>query len=441
MALTLEQITDLLTSDKVRERQEGLQAIEETFAQRRKVERLDNRSWKVIFTALFDAFGKEKQAATKKGTLAAPATSGPGATATNRLKEVSKALRTLVARSVKKLTKKTVGAVLKHLYDNVKYHGVLFEPVAQDYLRTIEVLLQWKPHLDHLEPETWMRLVELCFNILLEDSFKIRLKDQVIDDPREPSPSEDENGDDSNDDEILGSPSKKRRRGGSRASSHPLRSTLKAESTKSVSIEKVAAANILAILLQSPSCPLQSPTFPTLPAAILNRFQRLLQAYPKGSLHSALLATLSSVLSHCVLNNSQAVILFARNAWSSIAKLWAGGRDIREPLLIIVRMLLPFLALRDERLPEFDFGGSLMKLWTPWTKELADPKKLDLISLDCIRLQLRDESITSAFVANTFRFGWEFDTRQAYAWALLELRADCAAKVRIAHTLVVSILK
>ncbi|KIP03419.1 hypothetical protein PHLGIDRAFT_77596 [Phlebiopsis gigantea 11061_1 CR5-6] len=432
MALTLGQITDLLASDKIRERQEGLQAIEETFADHRKVERVDNRGWKVIFTAIFVAFGKEKQAATKKGTLAAPATSGPGATATGRLKETSKVLRALVARSVKKLAKKTTVVVLKHLCDNLKYHGALFQPVAHDYLRTIEILLQWKPHLDHLEPETWISLLELCLNILLDDSLKTRLRDRVTDDPREPSPSEvsgGEDGDGSNDEEISGSPSKKRRRGDSRVSSHPPRSTSKTESVKFVTIEKVAAADILAILLQSPSCPLQSLALPTLPAAILNRFQRLFLAYPKGSLHPPLLSALSTVLSHCILNSSQAVIHFSRNTWSSLAKLWVGGRDLREPLAIIIRMLLPFLTLHDERLPEFDVSGSLMKLWVPWTKELGDPKKLDLISLECIRLQLRELDTPSAFVARTFRFGWEFDARQAYAWALLELRADCAAKL------------
>lgn len=435
MALTLQHITRLLESDKVKERQEGIKALDETFAQPKKVEKVDSKGWQIMFAAVFVTFDKEKQAATKKGTLSTPPTSGPGAIATSRLREVSKALRTLVGRSVKKLGKRATSSVLEHLFANVKYHGGLFEPVAHDYLRAIEQILRWKPHLDHLDSQTLVRLLELCFNVLLEDSFKTRLEDELQEEVREPSQSEGGSGDEgaeSDDDvEMTGSPGKKRRRGGSHVPPPrtPTHVSRREEGEKIVTHEKAVAADILLILLQSPSCPLQSKDYPFLPPAVLNRFQRLLQAYPKGTLHPAILAALSTVLSHCILNKSQVVALFARNTWSAITRLWRRQKDIRETVVVIIRTLLPLLSLSDEQISEAELGGELMKLWTPWTKEIREDKKFDSLSLECLRLDIRDGTTTGAFIANSFRFGWEFGTGQALAWAMLELRADCAAKV------------
>jgi len=58
------------------------------------------------------------------------------------------------------------------------------------------------------------------------------------------------------------------------------------------------------------------------------------------------------------------------------------------------------------------------------------------LTLDALRFELLDpadsgglDGASGAFVAQTFRAGWDFNAGQALSWAILELKADCAGKV------------
>lgn len=440
MAVNLAEITGLLSSDKIKERQEGLQTLKNIFSQDKKLDQVDAKGWVVIFTAFFQAFAKDKQAVTKKG-YDAKATTGTAGIAARRLGEFAQTLRWLVERIVKRLNRKAVTVLLDHLYLNVKYYGHLFEPVAIDYLRTIQTILQWKPHLDHLDPENWLKLAELSFNVILEDGLKTRLEDPVEGGVRKLSPTAGpsdnamESGDET---EEPASPMKKRRRADSpRARSRtPNPAALGEDETKSVTKEKVTVASILSLLLASPSSPLVSVVFPFLPEAVLNRFHRFLCIYKKGSLHQELLSALSVVLPLCSLNKSKDVARFARDSWPNLVKLW-GAKELKDQLMVIVRQLLPFLAVGDSS-PAADaiYADELTQLWQCLEKEALQTTRFEALSLDSLRLKvLADGENPDAFVARTFRYGWKFDARQASAWAVLELRADCAAKASFSNSI------
>jgi serine-protein kinase ATM len=438
MEPSLEEICSLVSGDKIKQRQDGLAKLQASFSSDSRVQLVDTKGWQLIFGALHQARGKELDAVTKKGLIDPTSASGPGAVALRRLAEVARTFRLLVQRSVKNLLSKTTREVLEYACSDLKYRGRLIEPVALDYLRSIEIILHWKPHLDHLIPDRSISLLTMAFNVVLEDPLKTQLEDSLETQVHEPSPGilESSEAEDEYTDASSSLSSKKRpRKVGSRFTQRPgVSSAVSADlSLKSVSPEKVAAAAVIRSILTSSGSPLICADYPFLPVTILNRFRRFLDMYPqKGTLHPDILDTLSKLLPHAALNKSVAVAQFARESWSALVTLW-GNKDLKEHLVIIIRILIPFLTLEDDRFgPVSDCSASLIKLWGCLEKDAHITGKVEQLSLDSLRLQLLSDNETpGAFIGRTFRYGWMFDAKQALAWAVLELRADCMAKVNL----------
>ncbi|EKM50032.1 uncharacterized protein PHACADRAFT_153321 [Phanerochaete carnosa HHB-10118-sp] len=424
MAMNLEQIINLLHSTKIKERTNGVELLSSLFSVPNKVEKLaESQDLLLLFVALFDCFGYEKGAYTKKSTA------GSTTTAENRLKAVARVLRTLVERTCRQWNRKALRVALEHLFENCKYNGTLFEPTALDYFHAIAHIFRFRPHVDNLDHSTWIRLVDLMFNVILEDPFKTRLEDSLESPSRAPSPMDVD--EEKSQDEMTLSPKKKRRRPESTPTPTP---RLAHHTAKGVGAEvgkiKPVAAEILKSLLTHPSAPLISADYPFLPVAVLNRMRRYLAAFSnKASLHRELLPALSVVLSACSLNKAAPVARFARDTWTDLIDLWK-IKDWREPLVIVIRKLFPYLTVDNEKLGKLPpYDASLRALHDCLEKDTHDAKYKTL-SLECLRMQLLSEAeCPRAFVAKSFRYGWKFTSAQALSWASLELQADCAAKL------------
>lgn len=433
---SLEEISGFICSDRIKQRQDGLVKLLSTFSSTSRVEQVGSKGLQLIFGALHQAHRKELETVTKKGAIDPSSITGPSSVAVRRLQEVAHTFRSLVERSAKMMLRKTAREVLDYAFSNLKYRGRLLQPVALDYLRSIEIMLQWKPHLEHLTPDTSVQFLSLGLNIILEDPLKTEL--EVTEEVHGQTPSSNAGSSDEAESEAeegtTSSPKKKRKMPSTYAQRRPTPVTgLSDVQPKSATPEKVAAAAILRAILTASVSPLISSSYPSLPAAILDRFQRFLHAYPqKSTLHPDLLIALSSVLSHCSLNRSVSVAHFARGSWSALVGLW-GNKDVKERLVVIIRMLLPFLAVDDERFgPTWDCSAELNKLWRCLEKDVHSAGKIEHLSLDSLRLQLLSTTENQrAFVAKTFRYGWMFDAKQALAWAILELYADCVARVSL----------
>jgi ataxia telangiectasia mutated family protein len=148
---------------------------------------------------------------------------------------------------------------------------------------------------------------------------------------------------------------------------------------------------------------------------------------------------LSSTLSTLSLNKKHIVQKFAHASWDGLVQLWGTkNKRMKEGIIIVLRILFPFVIsdndLFDANDTHFDCAESIGRLWSLLNGEAESRWGVDCLSLDCLRLELvktdgrSDETVP--FVANTFRSGWSFDEGQALAWAILELQADCASKVR-----------
>jgi serine-protein kinase ATM len=453
----LKTVLENLRSDKIKERQEGLSAVRTVFAQDKVVANFhinlngkgDPRAWLPVFQALFQTVRTELEAMHKISSKSASS----AANAERRLADAASVVRWLTERTAHLLNKGVVRALSEHFLQSMVRRGKLVTPVALDYAKALRCLVAYTPHLEHMEDESWVEMVELAFNAIMNDPIATNFADDPVDgssagaveaDDMELYLSDDPMGDD---DEVLTS-TRKRGRKDSNATKMPSSSKMISQTGRNskvpprqvaVSLEQVEFMSLLSVLLRSPSSPLLSPDFPYLPSSILIRLQRFLDIYPPDtSLQHDYLLALSSMLSTLSLNKKHIVEKFARASWDGLVRLWGTkNKRMKEGIIVVLRILFPFVIsdndLADANGTSFDCAESIGRLWYLLNGEAESRWGVDCLSLDSLRLELVKTGChpdgTGPFVANTFRSGWNFDEGQALAWAILELQADCTSKV------------
>lgn len=447
-----------LKSTTIRERTEGLSSIRTIFASNRVVEHFyvkkdgkpDPLGWLVVFQGLFDTLSKEKGLATTKVVGKA----GSTVTATRRLAEAAAVVRWLTEKTAHLINKTVLKALFEHLLQTMVHQRELLMPVALDYIKALKALLSHSPNLQHTDPATWIRIVEMGFNVVLGDPIRKTFADDYNveeDSERERSATSSTRADDMvideddtemmEDDPASPATSKKRRRSPTpRPSKQTIKPSQRARSAShqiAVSLEQIEFNSVLSILLQATSAPFLSDE--DLPSSILNRLLRFLELYPHDtSLHHDYLLALSATLSHVSLNRKRDVVKFARSAWIPLVGLWGTkNKGLKEGLVTVLCVLFPYLTSPPDGVnpypgPESVWGEGVAKLWHLLDGEAGRRWGMDLLSLDALRLQLIDTDPVDndkAFVASTFRAGVNFNAEQALAWSVLELQADCAEKV------------
>ncbi|KAJ7442296.1 hypothetical protein FB451DRAFT_1440423 [Mycena latifolia] len=449
---TVKTIVQQVKSDKITERQQGLQAIRELFSQDNVVAKfhisdgqVKPKNWLIVFQSLFEAVLNEKIAFLKQ---IGKATSS-AATARRRLTDAANTVRWLTERTVQYLNNSVSTALLDHLYRTMMHKNDLLEPVALDYIKALRCLLEWTPHLDRIDVGRWVGIVEMAFNVVLGDPIKSSFSDDPAESCLSPAPAPTEADDseffleneDESDASSMASPSKKRRRGAGTATSgpssrHPPQSKQPRRNQYKVpSKEQNELVPILSLLLRSSSAPLLLQDVAYLPSSILLRLQRFLEVYPAdASLYFDYLLTLLSTLSHLSLNRKDSVVRFTQASWDSLVGLWGTkNKGMKECLVAVLRVLFPFLTAGHDmsRATSYDWSSGIAHLWRLLDGEAESRWGVDGLSLECLRLELADpeDGASSAFVARTFRAGYNFDATQALAWAILELQADCAEKL------------
>lgn len=454
----LKNVLQNLKSDKIKERQEGLASIRTVFAQDKVVANFhinrdgegDPRAWLSVFQALFQAVLNEKLAATKKVT---GKSAGSAVTAQRRLADAASAVRWLTEKTSELMNKRVVKALFEHLLQTMVHKGEILTPVALDYIKALRCIVSYTPHLEHMEDDTWIRIVEMGFHVILGDPIKSTLQpDPAVESPARGTEAdnsdlydEDDPMGDGEDEDVLPSTSKKRARSDSSSTQRPSFSGLASQSNQafqrrgSVSLEQVEFMSIISILLRSPSAPILASNHNYLPSSILIRLERFLNVYsPDTSLVQDYVSTVSSTLAHLSLNRTHDVTKFARKSWINLVALWGTkNKRMKEGLLAVLRVLFPFVTTDNEiyQVTPFDCAEGMRKLWNCFEDEAESRGGVEGLSLESLRLEPIGYSVAppdsnSAFVAETFRSGWNFDAGQALAWAILELQADCAGKVR-----------
>jgi len=443
MHKTVNTLIGQLKSHGVKERQAAIASLRAALSRDGVIAELDNSTkrlgWLALFQALFTAVLNEKSTATH-GSKSAPA-------AKKRVAEAASAVRWLTERCVYQLTHKNViKALLNHLIQTSSHQGKLFLPVALDYAKSIRCVLDYPPHLEHIDDEMWVKLAEMCLNVVLGDSLRKRLADEVDIETEEISRADrrlSPEGDEDEDDSITSAETKKRRRRGESGTPEPSTSTRSAVPRSQpgpVSVEQIEFGSLLALLLTSSPPPFLTIEYPDLGSAMLNRLLRFLRLYPADtSLHPDFIVILSATLSELALNKRESVTRFAQGSWDALLGMWGTkNKKMKEILIIILRTLFPFYTTRysETGLPSLDFSyiDGVSRLWHLLDGEAESRWGVDGLSLDSLRLSLTGNRSpgagkTGAFMARTFQYGLSFDVNQAISWTILELQADCAEKV------------
>lgn len=447
---TVKDIIQLLKSDKIKERHEGIEGIIKVFDNPRAVEAFpydlatnayNPRNWLPVFQALFHAVLNEKAACVKKATGKSAASN---ATAQRRTAEAAHAVRFLLERCCHGLNGRVTKALFEHLTQTMVYKGDIFSPVALDYIKALRCLVDCEAHLDHMDVDLWVRLVEMGFNIILDDPIKASFDADTSSD----AVASDVEGADVDmyvDDSDQGKPStpsqsRKRQR---QDSGSTMPKPKRHRQQLAVRPEQMECMLLLASLLRPSSIPILSPDHQHLPSAILSRLARFLDKYPsETSMHHDYLMALSATLSHLHLNKKYEVERFAKSRWDQLVGIWGTkNRRMKESLVVVLRILFPYVVLDPDDIGESNTTApgcahSISKLWNLLNGEAESRWGMEGLALNNLRLELVEidgqagVNVAEAFVAGTFRAGWGFDVNHALTWAILELQADCAAKVR-----------
>ncbi|KAL0572797.1 Serine/threonine-protein kinase tel1, partial [Marasmius crinis-equi] len=451
-AQTIRNICDSIGSEKIKERQEGIESLKTVFSDPNILRNFgvtekgssDTKAWLSLFQSLFKCVLQEKAGATKKTTQSMAA-------AERRLTEAARTVRWMIEKTRHMMGKKVTTPIHDHLCQTMIHKGALLGPVVLDYVKALESLLTFRPHLEHLKSTQWVELVELSFNVILGDNLKTTFSeddDLNTTESAAPSPAPTDNmGDMYDDDSAMdvdvdgdgGTPRpKKRRRAETPQPTAPTQPSTSYRPPRSsnnriaVTPEQVAFTSLLATLMSSPYAPFNSQDDPYITSSVLSRLLRFLQLYPTDTtLHHDFLRILTHTIDHISYNNTALMTTFARKSWDSLVKLWAPkNKNLKEGLISVYRILFPFLTSGHGSAVN-QYSEMLWNLWNVLSVEGDSKWGLDVLSIESLRLELsqRPTDRREAFVAKVFRAGDNFDRHQAMMWAILELQADCAEKL------------
>ncbi|GAK67934.1 ataxia telangiectasia mutated [Moesziomyces antarcticus] len=305
MAFSLQEALEQIRSDKVKDRQQGLEAIDHIFADAENARNLDpkrdGRAWLKTFQSLFVCVLAEKTACIRKGSFvdAQP-------TALARLQRSAQTLRSLVDKSASLLTRKVVKALVIHIHQMLNHRGTLLQPIAPAYIAALCTILRHPHHVDHLDPEDWSAVASLCFDILLTR--------ELGSDPTTPADAQQW---------LASAPS---------AQQPPLQ-------RRGLSLEHAVTAECLSHLISSSVAPLLGAQGYGLP--LLADYVRFLLAYPsESSAHLPTLTGLVVLLEHLELNHTSQVVLATLAVRNILLNLWKTKNQLlKAQLLLVFRMV------------------------------------------------------------------------------------------------------
>jgi serine-protein kinase ATM len=89
--------------------------------------------------------------------------------ATKRLETCSEILRLAVEAGVRVIRMKTVTTILDHLVETLPMaNGTYCQPLIRNYSRCMRILLEYQPHVEHMESDRWRVIVGFCVRLVNE---------------------------------------------------------------------------------------------------------------------------------------------------------------------------------------------------------------------------------------------------------------------------------
>ncbi|KAE8148149.1 Serine/threonine-protein kinase tel1 [Aspergillus avenaceus] len=159
--ITLDRALAFLSSEKQRERSDGLADLKHMLQQNRSssnLKSLNDKACHKIFESLFRFISAERSLYNRASSK------GPSA---SRLSACASVLRTAVDVFLRNLRSKSVRAIVDHITDTLQGpESRLFELLGVDYTKCLTALLEYTPHVEHLGVSEWEKLIDFCLKIL-----------------------------------------------------------------------------------------------------------------------------------------------------------------------------------------------------------------------------------------------------------------------------------
>jgi ataxia telangiectasia mutated family protein len=403
-----------LCSSKKTDRKAAVEALED-FAQSGAIERLPLEAFPNVYKGILNCLSLDRTLCISKGLQKATATD------LARWEKSADMLRRVVDKTVKLINNTVVKSLVRHLLESIRFGGKLVSAVSLNYCKILCKLLEYPPHLDHLGLERWLELSKFAWAVVLGDTLTA---DSSWEEAEEAVGREGEDGDMDLGGRKRGQPGMGRK-----------------ITYSSMSPDQIACCALIKLLISSCYAPLTRPiNDPKSPSGhskigsnLLRKFIRYFDTYPNEATgHVDMLPALRYVLERMELNATDSLVGFSRSVWDSLVSLLGNRtKNMREELLVILRILLPLFAWdqgKDSSHP--DSADGLRKFVNTFEREVLN-RGLEPLSLDALRLDiLAEDTHIAAFHARTYRYGPMFSFSQAMTWVALDLHSSSLVHVR-----------
>ncbi|KAJ5160097.1 uncharacterized protein N7482_007101 [Penicillium canariense] len=355
----LDKALGLLSSDKQKERADGLADIKNILQQHKQSSKLldlSDKACHTIFESLFRFIVLERsiynraQRSNSKSPSAA------------RLSACASVLRTAVDIFLRNLRTKTVRAIIDHITETIPVPGDgLWEPLSVDYTKCLTSLLRYPPHTEHLSDADWEKLIDFCLdaiNLQESDESQLSIRSGSRSAPEDPL---DASGSGLTPSRMTPAPGNREKYVGDRNA-----------------IGEVVAC--IQLLTSSPSAPVQ--------AAAESILQGLVQfvkspSLMAGNAHQLAFSSICTVVSRVLFDQTELVRTSLMDLIPVIRRLWTTKlQSLKDELLATLMLCMVILADTAHKQPSEALSCLIEGLTSSLQSEYVKRSEKDLLQVD-----------------------------------------------------------
>jgi ataxia telangiectasia mutated family protein len=349
----LDKTISLLSSDKQRNRSEGLADLKHILQRKSsKLLVLNDKACHKIFESLF-RFIKAERSTYKRASSRS--------TSALRLSTCASVIRMAVDLFLKNLRIKTVRAIIDHITEIIPVPGEgLWEPLSLDYTKSLASILRYRPHTEHLGENDWEKLIGFCLASIglrenEESQLSIRSGRSAPEDP-------DASDSRSTPSRMTPTPVNRERHGGNRNS-----------------IEEVTVC--IQLLTASPNFPLQAAQ------CLIDGLVGFVESPSitvAGNAHQLAFSSINAVVTKILFDQSKLVCSSLLGLLPVIRRLWATTKlqTLKDELLVTLMLSTVVLVDAAHKDPSDSLAPDIKKLANMLQSEYAKRSAKEVLQID-----------------------------------------------------------
>ncbi|KAI9928198.1 Serine/threonine-protein kinase tel1 [Aspergillus wentii] len=408
--ITVDKAIALLSSDKQRDRSDGLADLKHILQKNKqssKLNTLNDKACHKIFESLFRFISVEKSAYKRANSK------GPSA---SRLSACASVLRTAVDVFLQNLRIKSVRAIIDHITETIPDPGEgPWEPLSVDYTKCLSALLHYPPHVEHLGIGEWEKLISFCLRglgvqededsqVSVRNSHRFTL------------------------DGYLDTPSR----------STPSRATPVLAIREKHTGDKSALGEIVVciqLLTASPTAPVQMSA-----EKIFHGLAEFVKSsHIAGSGQQAAFNSINTVVTKVLFDQSELVRTFLLDLIPVIRRLWATKlTGLKDELLVTIMLCMTILGDAIRKEPSEILSHSIQGLVKTLHSEYTRRAEKEMLQIDDLIFYRPESTRTDKLITGPRLGNAKSEHNWTLIWAiasLLELSEEIAARLSTPHNL------